>query len=82
MLTLKNSGYSEKFRSQIIKSAKNAFRIQLEKEKIGRTADNRVMEHVRAIMDEKFANPLTKHLTDKRTNDKKQVKFEFAVTDK
>ena len=32
MLKLKDSGYSSKFRSEIIQSAKNAFHIQLEKD--------------------------------------------------
>ena len=48
----------------------------------GRTAVTRGMEHVRALMGEKTANPLTKHLTDKHTNNKKQVRFEFALTGK
>ena len=35
MLKLKDSGYSSKFRSEIIQSAKNAFNIQLEKDRKG-----------------------------------------------
>ena len=35
MLKLKDSGYPSKFRSEIIQSAKNAFNIQLEKDKQG-----------------------------------------------
>ena len=35
MLKLKNSGYSSKFRSEIIQSAQNAFNIQLEKDRKG-----------------------------------------------
>ena len=35
MLKLKDSGYSKKFRTQIIKSAKNAFKIQVENDKNG-----------------------------------------------
>ena len=35
MLKLKDSGYSSKFRSEIIKSAKNAFKLQIENDKQG-----------------------------------------------
>ena len=35
MLKLKDSGYSSKFRSAIIKSAKNAFKLQIENDKQG-----------------------------------------------
>ena len=35
MLKLKDSGYNKRFRTQIVKSAKNAFKIQLENDKMG-----------------------------------------------
>ena len=35
MLKLKSSGYNKRFRTQIVKSAKNAFKIQLENDKLG-----------------------------------------------
>ena len=35
MLKLKDSGYNKRFRTQILKSAKNAFEIQKENDKVG-----------------------------------------------
>ena len=35
MVKLKRSGYSEKFRAEIVKSAKKAFKIQLDQDKDG-----------------------------------------------